>query len=123
QSRRRALRVAVVADGEQSLQRARRLVERTESLDVDVTHDESRRAGLARTAADWIVFLDEDDDPDDDMLDTLVAVQAATGADVVTAAVRPADDAEGLRLFLGDPGALGLAENSYGVIGLVRASL
>ena len=35
------------------------------------------------------------------------------------AAVRPADDAVGLQLFLGNPGPLGLIENQYGVIGLV----
>jgi hypothetical protein len=28
-----------------------------------------------------------------------------------------------MRLFLGDPGALGLAENQYGVVGLVRTEL
>jgi hypothetical protein len=28
-----------------------------------------------------------------------------------------------MQLFLGDPGALGLVENQYGVVGLVRASL
>jgi hypothetical protein len=69
------------------------------------------------------VFLDEDDDPDDDLLEALADAQAATGADVVTASVRPADDPDGQRLFLGDPGALGLVENQYGVIGLVRRSL
>jgi hypothetical protein len=56
------------------------------------------------------------------MLDTLVAAQAASGTDVVTAAVAPAGGAE-IQLFLGNPGALGLVENQYGVVGLVRSSL
>jgi hypothetical protein len=88
-----------------------------------VVHDRSRRSGLSRTAAEWIVFLDDDDEPDDEMLDVLVAAQAASGADLVTPAVRPSDDPRGVHLFLGDPGALGLVENQYGVVGLVRASL
>jgi glycosyltransferase involved in cell wall biosynthesis len=122
-SRRPASRVAIVAVGERSLDRAQRLAAETTSVEVDVAHARSRRAGLARTAADWVVFLDEHDDPDDGLIDALVAAQAAGGADVVTAAVRPADDLDAVRLFLGDPGALGLAENHYGAIGLVRASL
>jgi hypothetical protein len=83
----------------------------------------SRRDGLARTAADWVVFLDDEDEPDDSFLETLVGAQAASGADAVTAAVRPRDDAAGIQLFLGDPGALGLAENQYGVVGLLRSEL
>jgi len=121
--RRPVSRVAIVAVGDRSLDRARRLAEATTSVDVDVAHAPSRRAGLARTAAEWVVFLDEHDDPDDGLIDTLVTAQAATGADVVTAAVRPVGDPDAARLFLGDPGALGLAENHYGALGLVRASL
>jgi O-antigen biosynthesis protein len=121
--RRPASRVAIVAVGERTLDRAQRLAEHTTAVEVDVAQAPSRRAGLARTAADWVVFLDEQDDPDDGLIDTLVAAQAATGADVVTAAVRPLDDPGGVRLFLGNPGALGLAENHYGALGLVRASL
>jgi hypothetical protein len=123
QPRRPAARVAIVAGGQQSLEHAQRLAERTTSVEVDVAHAPSRRAGLAGTAAEWAVFLDEHDDPDDGLIDTLVVAQAATGADVVTAAVRSADDPNAVRLFLGDPGALGLAENHYGALGLVRASL
>jgi hypothetical protein len=55
--------------------------------------------------------------------DALEAAQAASGADVVTAAVRPAGDPDGIHLFLGNAGALGLVENQYGVLGLVRRSL
>src|SRR5262249_10584208 len=50
--------------------------------------------------------------------DELLAAQAASGAEVVTCAVRDADGAR--RLFLGNPGPLGLIENQYGVVGVVR---
>jgi glycosyltransferase involved in cell wall biosynthesis len=119
-----AARVTVVAGGEDSTRRAGRLAQHTRSVEVDVVSAESRRAGLdVAKAADWVLFLDDDDLPDDQLLDALVAAQAASGADVVTAAVRPADDLDGLQLFVGEPGALGLVENQYGVLGLVRRSL
>ena len=110
-------RVDVVACGEQAAARARRL-ERTTT--VHVIPATTRADGLAHVAAEWLVFLDDDDVPDDGLLEALVAAQAASGADVVTAAVRTSS---GVRVFLGDPGALGLVENHYGVTGLIRASL
>jgi hypothetical protein len=90
---------------------------------VEVVEAPSREVALDQAGADWVVFIDDDDVPDDSLVDALVAAQAASGADAVTSAVRPADDAVGLQLFLGDPGPLGLVENQYGVIGLVRRSL
>ena len=118
-----ASRVAVVASGAESERHAQRLASRTRSVDIEVVRDASRRNGLARTAAEWAIFLDDDDEPVDEVVDALVAAQAASAADVVTIAVRPADDPKGVQLFLGNPGPLGLAENQYGVLGLVRASL
>jgi O-antigen biosynthesis protein len=118
-----ATHVAVVAGGEESEQRAQRLASQTQTVEVEVVRDASRRSGLERAAAEWILFLDEDDQPVDALLDVLVSTQAASGADVVTTAVRPADDPEGVQLFLGNPGPLGLVENQYGVLGLVRADL
>lgn len=115
--------VAVVACGDGSAQRAHRLAERTSTADVEVVSARSRREGVERTAADWIVFLDDEDEPDDELVDALLAAQAASRADAVTVAVRPADDPGGLQLFLGEPGALGLAENQYGVLGVVRREL
>jgi hypothetical protein len=90
-------------------------------VDVEVVQAPSREAGLMRTAAEWVVFLDDEDTPDDGFIDALVTAQAASGADVVTAAVRPRDG--GVQLFLGDPGSLGLIANLYGVVGLVRSEL
>jgi glycosyltransferase involved in cell wall biosynthesis len=115
--------VAIVATGEASAARAHRLAQHTHSVVVEVVQAVSRRAGFERTAAEWIVFLDDDDAPEDDLLDTLVAAQKASDADLVTAAVRPSDEPEGIQLFLGDPGALGLLENQYGVLGLLRSEL
>jgi glycosyltransferase involved in cell wall biosynthesis len=65
-------------------------------------------------ADDWIVVPETTDET---LRDALVSAQAASEADAVTTAVRTPD---GVRLFLGEPGALGLVENQYGVIGLVR---
>jgi O-antigen biosynthesis protein len=113
-------RVAVAACGVEAGARARRLAETTKSVVVDVIEASSRAAALEQAGADWVVLLDDNDVPDDSLVDALVSAQAASGADAVTATVRPADDAVRLQLFLGDPGPLGLIENQYGVIGLVR---
>jgi glycosyltransferase involved in cell wall biosynthesis len=117
-----ATHVAVVVPSDQSAEHARRLAASTQRVEVEVVVAETRRAGFQRTAADWIVFLDDDDTPDDALLDAFVSAQAESDADVVTVAVRPADDPDAIQLFLGDPGPLGLLENHYGVLGLVRAS-
>jgi glycosyltransferase involved in cell wall biosynthesis len=89
-------------------------------LELIETLEPTRRpSGPAQVAdAEWIVF--PDGVRDETLMDALVAAQTAAGADVVTTAVHEGD---GVRLFLGDPGALGLVENQYGVIGLVRRSL
>jgi glycosyltransferase involved in cell wall biosynthesis len=113
--------VAVIANSAESARRGRRLAETTRRLEVEVVEAASRRDGLLRTSAEWILFLDDDDDPDEGLLDVLVAAQAASGADAVTSAVRTADGE--LQVFLGSPGALGLVENQYGVVGLARRSL
>ena len=113
-------RVTVVALSERAVERAKGLADRTRTTEVDVVHAKSRHAGIEEASAEWVVFLDDDDEPDDELVDALVTAQARAGADLVTSAVR-ADG--GMRMFLGDPGSLGLVENHYGVIGLVRRSL
>lgn len=115
-------RVAVVATGAAGADRARRVASATRSVEVEVVSAASRSAGLAQASAEWILFLDDDDEPDEQLLDALVAAQASSAADVVTTAVRPAGEPEAIQLFLGDPGALGLVENQYGVLGLIRRS-
>ena len=70
--------------------------------------------------ADWALLLDERDEPDPRLEEMLRRAQAASGADVVTCGVRLGATE---RLFLGDPGGLGLVENHYGAAALVRRSL
>jgi glycosyltransferase involved in cell wall biosynthesis len=72
------------------------------------------------SAADFAVVLAEHDQPDPQLEETLRRAQAASAADVVTCGLR-LGTAE--RLFLGDPGGLGLIENHYGAAALVRRSL
>jgi glycosyltransferase involved in cell wall biosynthesis len=119
---RSASQVAIITRTDASAQRARHLAEHTQFAEVETIQSDSRRSGLARSAADWVVFLDDEDAPDDGFIDTLVAAQAAANADVVSAGIRPVNR-DRVHLFLGNPGALGLIENQYGVIGLVRSHL
>jgi glycosyltransferase involved in cell wall biosynthesis len=79
-----------------------------------VAQRQSSRRGV--TDDSWVVF--PDDARDERLLERLVAAQAASGADIVTTGVRREDGA--VQLFLGDPGPLGLVENHYGEVGLVR---
>ena len=81
----------MVACGNDSIRRAEILAENTHLVDVDVIAAHSRRAGLERATSEWVLFLDDDDVPDEAFLDALVVAQAASGADAVTAAVRPAE--------------------------------
>jgi glycosyltransferase involved in cell wall biosynthesis len=93
------------------------------ATDVDVVVGDWNEA--ANRTSDWVLRLDAGDEPDDALEDTLLRAQAATGADVVTCAVRaPADGgAHAEHYFVGDPGALGLLSNAYGSVALVRRSL
>jgi glycosyltransferase involved in cell wall biosynthesis len=117
---RTATRVSLVSANEES---ARRMAERTRTVEVEVVPATTRQDGLARASAEWVVFLDRDDNPDDALVDRLVQAQAASDADVVTCAVRPGHRPGGIQLFLGHPGSLGLVENQYGVLGIVRRAL
>jgi glycosyltransferase involved in cell wall biosynthesis len=72
------------------------------------------------SADDFVLLISEQDDPEPHLEETLRRAQRASGADVVTCGVRLATSE---RLFLGDPGALGLVENHYGGAALVRRSL
>jgi len=85
----------------------------------------SRHEGLRAATAEWLVFVDAGVTLDDGALDSLLLAQAQSGADVVTCGIRGRDGAgvPSTRLFLGSPGALGLIENCYGRIALVRRSL
>jgi glycosyltransferase involved in cell wall biosynthesis len=81
---------------------------------------DTKQAGLDRGSAPFVVFLDEQDVPDSELLKTLLAARRATGADVVTCGVRV--DGK-LHFFSGDPGGLGAIENAYGNVGLFRRTV
>jgi glycosyltransferase involved in cell wall biosynthesis len=57
---------------------------------------------------------------ENDLADTLLRAQAATGADVVTCGVRVGDTEH---LFSGSPGGLAVLSNDYGHVGLIRREL
>jgi hypothetical protein len=74
----------------------------------------------AASEAEFALFVDGDDVPDEDLLATLLQAQATSGADVVTCGVRLP---EGLHFFSGEPGGLGVLANDYGTVALIRRSL
>jgi hypothetical protein len=65
---------------------------------------------------DFLFVVAAADEPEPDCLETLLRAQSATGADVVTCAVRD----EQISFFLGDARELGLIRNHYGLAGLYR---
>jgi glycosyltransferase involved in cell wall biosynthesis len=71
--------------------------------------------------SDCVLARDEGDALDNECVQTLTRAQSASGADVVTCGVRL--DSGVQRLFLGDPGGLGLLANHYGTTALVRRAL
>jgi glycosyltransferase involved in cell wall biosynthesis len=80
----------------------------------------ARQAGLGAGTAEWVVFLDQDDLPERDLVEVLVRAQAASGADVVSCGLLR-DGCE--HLFAGDPGGTSLLANGYGTAALLRRSL
>jgi O-antigen biosynthesis protein len=80
----------------------------------------ARSAGLAAGTAEWVVFLDEADLPERDLVEVLVRAQAASGADVVSCGLRRAGCEH---LFAGDPGGTSLLANGYGTAALLRRSV
>jgi glycosyltransferase involved in cell wall biosynthesis len=74
-----------------------------------------RRPRVSTGEEDWVLF--GADDPE--LFRALTAAQSASGADVVTAGLR---EGETVRLFLGEPGPLGIVDNQYGTVGIIRRS-
>jgi glycosyltransferase involved in cell wall biosynthesis len=85
----------------------------------------ARAAGLQAGSAPYVVFLDEEDALESDLVETLVRAQRATGADVVSCALRLTGDhnERTLHFFSGEPGGLGVLANDYGNVALFRRSL
>ena len=70
--------------------------------------------------APWVLLLDDGDEPDPALVETLARAQAASGADVVTCGV---SDGVTEYFFAGDPGGLGVLTNDYGTVALLRREL
>jgi glycosyltransferase involved in cell wall biosynthesis len=85
---------------------------------------ESRLAAAESSQRSWLVLLEDDDLVEADLLESLVTAQRHTSADAVTCAVRNSGTDSGTtRVFVGEPGSLGVLENRYGTVGLVRREL
>jgi hypothetical protein len=70
------------------------------------------------------MFLDADDDPGPDLVRQLASAQGASGADVVTCGVRSRTGEGAIEwIFDGDPVGLGVLENRFGTLGLLRREL
>jgi glycosyltransferase involved in cell wall biosynthesis len=95
----------------------------TQRPDVDVIVRPTQAPSLAGTAPN-VLFLDEDDLPDERLIETLVSAQQESGADAVTCGVRVIgpDGEATVHLFSGEPGGLGVIANWYGAVALVRRS-
>lgn len=86
--------------------------------------DVLQQRAVAAASAPFVLFLDEEDEPHPNLLDTLKRAQAASGADVVSCGLRVrAESGETLHFFHGEPGGLGLLFNGYGTVALIRRSL
>jgi glycosyltransferase involved in cell wall biosynthesis len=94
---------------------------RTERTDVEG----ARRAVLPTLEGEWVLFLDEEDLAAPELVRTLVRAQQASGADVVSCGLYlAADNGDSVvHLFPGEPRALGLLENGYGTVALIRRTL
>jgi glycosyltransferase involved in cell wall biosynthesis len=92
-------------------------------LDVVVSRSRKRPREDAEGAgtAPAVLFLDEDDVPDPELVQSLVQAQAASGAAAVTCGLRLVDDDRAaLHFFSGEPGGLGALANGFGTPVLLR---
>src|SRR5262249_53488833 len=102
----------------------RRCRTRRRRVDVMVAPADGRDAALRDSTAEWVVFLDADDELSGEFIDTIVRAQAGSNADVVSCGMLVGDGgAPKPYYFLGDPGGLGALSNTYGVAPLIRRSL
>jgi O-antigen biosynthesis protein len=117
-----SLRRALAAPG--ALRPARPAFDGASSLLTwrDVLHLLPRAPGpaVALDEDDFGLVVEEGDEPDAELFETLVRAQAASGADVVTCGARTPD---GVTLYAGQTAGLQVLGNQYGAAALVRRSL
>jgi hypothetical protein len=72
-----------------------------------------------------VVFLDEEDVAEPELLEALVRAQSISGADVVTCGLRivGTDGTPTLHFFSGEPQGLGVLANGYGNVALLRRAV
>jgi glycosyltransferase involved in cell wall biosynthesis len=98
-------------DDEESLRRWEDLFEQTDRAFPQIRPSDD---------GEWTLLLGEDDVPEPQLEETLERAQQVSGADVVTCGLFVDGT---IRLFPGEPRALGLLSNGYGTVALVRRSL
>jgi glycosyltransferase involved in cell wall biosynthesis len=113
--------VVVVRGGSQeALLRCVRALEEQTHPNVEVFVAETRGSGLDQGASPYVVILDEDDVPHADLVQTLLAVCRATGADVATCGLGLEHK---LHFFAGEARGLGAISNAYGNVALFRRAV
>jgi hypothetical protein len=116
-----AVDIVVIRRGSQeALGRCVAALDDQSHANLQVIVADTRQAGLAQGAAPYVVFLDEEDVPEPELVRTLLAVERATSADIVTCGLRLED---GLHFYSGDPGGLGAVTNAYGNVALYGRAL
>jgi glycosyltransferase involved in cell wall biosynthesis len=117
--------VVVERDSPELVSRCLSSLKRQTYGNFEVSVARSREEGLRHGSAPYVVFLDADDLPDDELLNALLQARRETEADVVTCGVRVADGRGGARLhfFSGEPPGLGAIANTYGNVALLDRGL
>jgi len=114
--------VVVHRRSREALERCLAALERQTWTNFRVHVAETREAGAWTGGAPYVVFLDEEDVPEAELLAALVTARAASDADVVTCGVRveTPEGGRALHFFSGQPAGLGVLTNDYGTVALFR---
>jgi glycosyltransferase involved in cell wall biosynthesis len=122
-----APRLETLLSGEAAVVPARPAFDRKRTLsEWEAVIDESpqpRRIGKLAGSDDFVLVVEDGDEPEPDCLEILRRAQAASGADVVTCGAYLDGPGTQLQLFLGDSRELGTVANHYGIGGLYRRDL
>ena len=114
--------VVVVERGSaEALRRCLSALERQTYTNFEIITAATRAEGFRAGSAPYVVFLHEEDTPDEELLSTLVRARRTTQADAVTCGLRLTGDSGERRLhfFSGEPSGLGAIANVYGNVALL----